>query len=101
MKILEGNMCRSLARMALIVFAIVMGSSSASAQVQITIGNTGTNTVTVLGTAGTSIAIQFGTCTGGGGTPPCTLLSNGANASLSTNPGNLGSYTFATTGSSL
>ena len=84
-------MCKSLACASLLLLAVVFGSASASAQIQINLGTSGQNVV--LSNSGGNISVALGTC----GASSCTLTSSGAN-SLFVNGSSsaLGSYTFTT-----
>lgn len=88
-------MYKGLVYVSLLLLAVVIASGSASAQVFIQVGPSGSN-VTVTNTAGT-ISLTAGFCSG------CTLSSAGANTILFVNgstSGSPGTYTFSTTGGS-
>lgn len=101
MKILEENMRKSLPYVSLLLFAVVVASSSASAQTQITLGNTVSPnivTFTNVTTPTHELTVSFNCPATTSGTT-CTVAS-GANSNLSIGgvaSGANGAYSFTTT----
>jgi PEP-CTERM motif len=73
--------------LAVLAVALTLGSMTASAQTQITLGPTGSGTIAFVGSSG-NVSITLGSCSGG----TCTL--NGSSATL----GGTDSYTLVQTG---